>query len=173
MDMDFVKIYDNDNQEIYMYKSVADWLWRSKATKYKLTSHESEVVLDEIIFQCFGLKKPKNRITTTLIAPVLSKELEYLSLSDTYHIFEEAILLINDAIGTADKPLNNEWYADVSTLVKYYYKLQGLGHCECGFFSPSLCGIDGYLCYYNEDSLTNGPIILPFVINDGKFKRLY
>ncbi len=49
MNMDIVKIYDDDDQEIYMYKFVADWLWRSKATKYKLTPHESEVVLNEII----------------------------------------------------------------------------------------------------------------------------
>jgi hypothetical protein len=49
MNMDIVKIYEDSTQEVYMFKSVADWLWRSKATKYRLTPHESEVVLDEII----------------------------------------------------------------------------------------------------------------------------
>ncbi len=58
-----------------------------------------------------------------MVVPVLSKELEYLTLSDTYHIFEEAILLINDAIGTIDEPFGEEWYTDVSALIKYYYKL--------------------------------------------------
>lgn len=173
MNMDIVKIYEDSTQEVYMFKSVADWLWRSKATKYKLFPYESEVVLNEIVMQAFRGEKIKGRITTTMIVPVLSKELEHLTLSDSYHIFEEAILLINDAIGTVDYPLTDEWRAKVSLLVEYYYQLQGLGNCKCGFFSSPLCGIDGYLCYYNEDSLTDGPIILPFVINDGKFKKLY
>lgn len=173
MNTDIVKIYEDSTQEVYMFKSVADWLWRSKATKYKLLPHESEVVLNEIVMQVFRGEKIKGRITTTMIVPVLSKELEHLILSESYHIFEEAILLINDAIGTVDYPLTDEWRVKVSLLVEYYYQLQGLGRCRCGFFSSPLCGIDGYLCYYNEDNLTDGPIILPFVINDGKFKKLY
>lgn len=172
MDMSLVTIYENKNDKVEMIKSVADWLWFKKATRYKLSPEECEVVLNEAARLANSGQPLKEKITTTLEIPVFSKEVPLLSLREPYDIFEEAILLIGDAFGCVGQPITDYWRYRLAALVTDYYALQGMGKLLCTFFSEPICKVDGFLWYYNEDS-SRGPICLPFIINDGKFKRLY
>ena len=177
MDMSLVIVYENNDQKIEMIKPVADWLWFKRATRYKLTPAECETISNEAAHIAFSFtsnkKKTVRPIITTLEIPVFSKDVPLLNLSEPYDIFEEAILLIGDAFGFATKPLTQEWRHDLAVLVTTYYELQGLGSCLCSFFSEPICKVDGFLWYYNEDNESRGPICLPFILNDGKFKKLY
>lgn len=172
MDMSSVLIYEDDKKKIEMTKSVADWLWLKKATRYKLKSEECEVVLNEAVHLASCNQPIKQKIITTLEIPVFSKDVPLLSLREPYNVFEDAILLIGDAFGCAESPLTDHWRYRLATLVTDYYSLQGMGRLLCTFFPEPICKVDGFLWYYNDDS-NSGPIYLPFIINDGKFKRIY
>lgn len=172
MDISLVTIYEDNLDKIEMIKSIADWLWMKKATRYHLSLDESEMVSNEAI-RIAIMGRPKKQITTTDIIPVISKEIPIFQLIEPYHIFEEAMLLIGDAFGNLDVPITDIWRDRVSSLVTNYYDLQGMGRCLCAFFPEPIYKVDGFLFYYNEDNETENSILLPFIINDGKFKRLY
>lgn len=172
MDMKLVTVYENKDQTIQMIKSVADWLWFKKARSYKLDPAECELILNEAIRLAMSGEPLTRRVTTTLVIPVFSKDVPLFEMCEPYNIFEEAILLIGDAFGCAEEPLTDFWRYRLAAMVTDYYTLQGLGRCLCTFFSEPICKVDGFLWYYNDDS-NNDPICLPFIINDGKFKRLY
>lgn len=169
-ELNLVTVYEDENQKVEMVDWVAKWMSFRKKSSYVLDDIECENVLDEAIKLALVDKKGK-RITTTKKIPVLSRDVPILSLMEPYDVFTEAILLISEAFDHLEQPMTPFWHMRISNLINNYYELQGMGRCRCFFFDQPINKVDGFLCYYDNDSNKN-TIILPFILNDGKFKRI-
>ena len=165
MGIDLVTIYKDSEYEIKMVKLVADWLSHKKKLTYKLHTWESENILTEVS----AIFEPTKPFMSSRQIPVFSKDTGYIMMYKPYDIFGEAFMLLGDAIrNLQEKYASYSWKQDVANLIEKYYRLQGIGDCGCYMFEEPIHQVDGVLTFDTEDRF----IVLPFIINDGKFKRI-
>lgn len=167
--MNVVKIYEDEDQEVYMLKALADWLSKKKTSQY-VYEDEFEDVLNEMLSY---IEDPHSKKVYTARGkiPVFSRGGDLLLLFGRMMLFNEAIFLIKDSYTALVGPITESWRDDLCDLIHNYYKLQGLGECYCVFFEEPVHKADGFL-YFDYENEDNEIVILPFIINDGKFKRI-
>ena len=171
MELEKVTIYDNDNTKIEMYKITADALNLKKLTTYFFDDIEREDVASEIASKITAFISKDDHVIMVDNVPVFSIGMRFLTIFEPYNIFEEAVLLIDEAFKTINGHITQEWKKDLSILIEKYYALQGIGDCKCIFFDTAVHKVDGFLYYLQKEE--SKVIILPFILNDGKIQRLY
>lgn len=169
--MEKVTVYENNEIQVEMYKTVADWLQHLRNNEYRLNPIEQEQVLEEMLEQLRLTKEDLDgrRIVTTSKVPIIHRSTLPFELLPPYEIFMDAILLLSEALDNEDNQVDKTWKRNVARLVAYYSTYVNKEDCRLIFF-PIPEKVTGFFTCTNEKQI----ILLPFILNDSdNFYRLY
>lgn len=164
--MEFITIYKDNDQEVLMLDIAAKQLEFVANTYLKLSSIQTEEVLDEVFFQLskeFNFKdkiKNKKIITSSEIA-ILSRN-KIFDLVDAYHELEEAVLLLSEVFDLTSGIVSNQWKDNVRNYIRSFYFLTFQKNCDIIFFSEKVHEVSLAIVLFKENEI----FILPISLNE-------
>lgn len=170
--MDFVAIYEDNEQKVYMPKKIADELNFIANSQKQLSKMEFEQFTQEALEYLdnfFQIKGKEHGVISTSKAIILSRG-KYCHVTEIYQALTDAILLVSEAFDNTEGQVTLQWKMDLEIMVRLYYQLESSQKCIAHFYETTLNGISGFIAIELEDSI----LILPIVLNEeGKSLSIY
>lgn len=170
--MDFVAIYEDNEQKIYMPKKIADKLNFIANNQKQLSKMEFEQFTQEALEYLdnyFQIKGKKHGVISTSKAIVLSRE-KYFHITEIYQVLTDAILLVSEAFDNTEGQVTLQWKMDLEIMIRLYYQFEQNQKCIAHFYEVITNGVSGFIAIELEDSI----LILPVVLNEeGKTLSIY
>ena len=168
--MDFVTIYENEEQKIMMLKPIADELMFRANNQKQLSQIEFEMMTQDVLTYVEPLFDLKGkRVISTSKAMIINRG-KMVAIANIYDPLIDAILMISEAFDLTEKEVTHDWKVDMEILIKLYYKTQSEQKCVAHFYDVKTNGVSGFIALELQDNI----LILPLILNEeGKVWRLY
>lgn len=168
--MEFVTIYENEEQKVVIPKRIADELQFIGTHQRQLSKIEQEQFLYDTLDYVKNFFELKGkRIVTDSKAIILSKG-SFVNITEVYDSLTDAMLMISESYDIVEKEPTLQWKIDLELMIKLYYKLINNQNCIVHFYNIKANGVSGFAALEEDDKV----LILPIVFNeDGNQLRLY
>lgn len=168
--MDFVTIYENEEQKIMMLKPIADELMFRANNQKQLSQIEFEMMTQDVLTYVEPLFDLKGkRVISTSKAMIINRG-KMVAIANIYDPLIDAILMISEAFDLTEKEVTHDWKVDMEILIKLYYKTQSEQKCVAHFYDVKTNGVSGFIALELQDNI----LILPFILNEsGETQSLY
>lgn len=168
--MDFVTIYENEEQKIMMLKPIADELMFRANNQKQLSQIEFEMMTQDVLTYVEPLFDLKGkRVISTSKAMIINRG-KMVAIANIYDPLIDAILMISEAFDLTEKEVTHDWKVDMEILIKLYYKTQCEQKCVAHFYDVKTNGVSGFIALELQDNI----LILPFILNEsGETQSFY
>lgn len=168
--MEFVTIYENEEQKVMMPKPIADELAFRANNQKQLSQMEFEMMTQDVLTYVEPLFDLKGkRVVSTSKAMIFNRG-KMAAITNIYDPLNDAILMVSEAFDLTEKEVTHDWKVDMEILIKLYYKTQSEQKCVAHFYDVKTNGVSGFIALELEDNI----LILPFILNEsGETQRLY
>ncbi len=168
--MEFVTIYENEEQKVMMPKPIADELMFRVNNQKQLSQIEFEMMTQDVLTYVEPLFDLKGkRIISTSKAMILNRG-SLATITNIYDPLTDAILMVSEAFDLTEKEITHDWKVDMEILIKLYYKTQSEQKCIAHFYDVKTNGVSGFITLELRDNI----LILPLILNENEeTQRLY
>lgn len=168
--MEFVTIYENEEQKVMMPKSIADELTFRANNQKQLSQMEFEMMTQDVLTYVEPLFEIKGkRVISTSKAMILNRG-KMAAITNIYDPLNDAILMVSEAFDLTENEVTHDWKVNMEILIKLYYKMQSEQKCVTHFYDVKTNGVSGFIALELQDNI----LILPLILNEsGETQRLY
>lgn len=168
--MEFVTIYENEEQKVMMPKPIADELTFRANNQKQLSQMEFEMMTQDVLTYVEPLFDLKGkRVISTSKAMILNRG-KMAAITNIYDPLTDAILMVSEAFDLTENEVTHDWKVDMEILIKLYYKTQSEQKCVAHFYDVKTNGVSGFIALELQDNI----LILPLILNEsGETQRLY
>ena len=168
--MEFVTIYENEEQKIMMPKLIADELMFRANNQKQLSQIEFEMMTQDVLTYVEPLFDLKGkRVISTSKAMIVNRG-KMSAITNIYSPLTDAILMVSEAFDLTEKEVTHDWKVDMEILIKLYYKTQSEQKCVAHFYDVKTNGVSGFIALELKDNI----LILPFILNEsGEVQSIY
>lgn len=168
--MEFVTIYENEEQKVMMPKPIVDELTFRANNQKQLSQMEFEMMTQDVLTYVEPLFDLKGkRVISTSKAMILNRG-KMAAIINIYDPLTDAILMVSEAFDLTENEVTHDWKVDMEILIKLYYKTQSEQKCVAHFYDVKTNGVSGFIALELQDNI----LILPLILNEeGKIQRLY
>lgn len=168
--MEFVTIYENEEQKIMIPKLIADELMFRANNQKQLSQIEFEMMTQDVLTYVEPLFDLKGkRVISTSKAMIVNRG-KMSAITNIYSPLTDAILMVSEAFDLTEKEVTHDWKVDMEILIKLYYKTQSEQKCVAHFYDVKTNGVSGFIALELKDNI----LILPFILNEsGEVQSIY
>ncbi len=168
--MEFVTIYENEEQKVMMLKPIADELTFRANNQKQLSQMEFEMMTQDVLTYVEPLFEIKGkRVISTSKAMILNRG-KMAAITNIYDPLNDAILMVSEAFDLTENEVTHDWKVNMEILIKLYYKMQSEQKCVTHFYDVKTNGVSGFIALELQDNI----LILPLILNEsGETQRLY
>lgn len=168
--MEFVTIYENEEQKIMIPKPIADELMFRANNQKQLSQIEFEMMTQDVLTYVEPLFDLKGkRVISTSKAMILNRG-KISAITNIYEPLTDAIVMISEAFDLTEKEVTHDWKVDMEILIKLYYKTQSEQKCIAHFYDVKTNGVSGFIALELQDNI----LIFPLILNEnGENQSLY
>lgn len=161
--MNLIPIYEDNEQIISIDSSVLNFLEYTLNSYFKIHNITLENIVDVALknFSLYGGYTKGKRVISTNRIPIISKN-RFIELTYPYVCFEDAMVLITQALENTYDKSNTDWKRMLEILITIYYRIELKQFCLLHFLEEKQDRISGILTFEDKNDI----IILPFELNE-------